>query len=56
MNSSDHTLMYWGLGLAAGAYALLSLYLVRQDYLRAQVSRTGVAMLAATLFTFLWSI
>lgn len=55
MNNSDNTLVYWGLALAAGAYALLSLRLFRQGYLRAPVNRIGVAMLAAALLTVAWS-
>ncbi len=55
MNNSDNALVYWGLALAAGAYALLSLRLFRQGYLRAPVNRIGVAMLAAALLTVAWS-
>jgi len=55
MNNSENALVYWGLALAAGAYSLLSLRLLRQDYLRAPFNRIGVAMLAAALFTLAWS-
>ena len=55
MNNSENALVYWGLALAAGAYSLLSLRLLRQGYLRAPVNRIGVAMLAAALLTVAWS-
>lgn len=55
MNSSEHALIYWGLGLAAGTYALLSLHLLRIGYLRAPVNRIGVLMFAAAVLTVLWS-
>ncbi len=55
MNNSDNLLVYWGWAMAAGAYALLSLRLFRQEYLRAPVNRIGVATLAAALLTVVWS-
>lgn len=55
MNNSETALVYWGLTLSAGAYALLALRLLRQEYLRAPVNRIGVAMLAAALLTVIWS-
>ena len=55
MNNSEATLVYWGLTLSAGAYALLALRLLRQKYLRVPVNRIGAAMLAAALLTVIWS-
>lgn len=55
MNNSETALAYWGLTLSAGAYALLALCLLRQEYLRVPVNRIGVAMLAAALLTVIWS-
>ena len=55
MNNSATALVYWGLTLSAGAYALLALRLLRQEYLRVPVNRIGVAMLAAALLTVIWS-
>ncbi len=55
MKSSDYVLIYWGLGLAAGAYALLCLQLIRMRYLRVPVNHIGAAMFAAAAFTVLWS-
>ena len=55
MKSSDYVLIYWGLGLAAGAYALLCLQLIRMRYLRIPVNHIGAAMFAAAAFTVLWS-
>ena len=55
MNNSETALAYWGLTLSAGAYALLALRLLRQEYLRVPVNRIGVAMLAAALLTVIWS-
>ena len=55
MNNSENALVYWGLALVAGAYSLLSLRLVRQENWQEPVNRIGLAMLAAALFTVVWS-
>lgn len=55
MINGGSTLIYWSLGLSGGAYALLALHLVRQGFMRAPANQIGVTMLAASLFTVLWS-
>ncbi len=56
MNNSENALVYWGWAVAAAAYALLSMRLIGQQYLGAAVNRIAVVMLAATVFTVIWSI
>jgi len=55
MINNGGTLIYWSLGLSGAAYAFLALHLIRQGFMRAQVNRLGGTMLAASLFTVLWS-
>ena len=51
MNGSESTVVYWGWALAAGAYSLMSLRLIGQQYLGAAVNRIAVVMLAASVLT-----
>lgn len=55
MTNNEHSLIYWSLALAGSAYALLTLHLIRQGFMRKPVNRIGVAMLFAALFTVIWS-
>lgn len=56
MNGSESTVVYWGWALAAGAYSLMSLRLIGQQYLGAAVNRIAVVMLAASVLTVIWSV
>ena len=55
MNNSENTLIYWSLGSAVIAYALLALHLVRQGFMQMPAHRIDVVMLFAALCTVLWS-
>ena len=55
MNNSQNTLIYWSLGSAVIAYALLALHLVRQGLMQTSAPRIGVVMLFAALSAVLWS-
>ncbi|MBS0507971.1 MAG: PEP-CTERM system histidine kinase PrsK, partial [Proteobacteria bacterium] len=56
MHNSENAVVYWGWAVAGVAYALLSLRLIGQQYLGTAVNRIAVMMLAATLFTVMWSV
>lgn len=55
MNGLDNALMAWGFGAAALAYAVLTLAVARQGYLRAPLNRPGLAVLLASLLTAAWA-
>lgn len=55
MNNTPYPLIYWGLYFSAAAYGLLAVRLIFQEFKLASTSRIGWFMLAATLFTVLWS-
>ena len=55
MNNSENTLIYWSLGSAVIAYALLALHLVRQGLMQMSSHRIDIVMLFAALCTVLWS-
>lgn len=50
----DNSLMAWGFGAAALAYAMLALLVARQGYLKAPVNRPGLAILLAAVLTTVW--
>lgn len=54
MHTSENTLIYWSLGAASLAYALLVMHLLRQGLVQMAASRTAMAMLLAALCTVLW--
>ena len=55
MDGSESAVIYSGWAWAAVAYALLSLRLVQQEYLKKPVNRIAMAMLAAALLSVAWS-
>ncbi|MGE0100201.1 MAG: XrtA/PEP-CTERM system histidine kinase PrsK [Hydrogenophaga sp.] len=55
MTEVHTSLTAWGLGLAAMAYAVLAVHLVRQGYLKKPVNRAGLAIIVASVLTALWA-
>ncbi|WP_404301682.1 XrtA/PEP-CTERM system histidine kinase PrsK [Alicycliphilus denitrificans] len=55
MNSTQDAVFYWGWAWAAGAYALMFLRLISQQHLRTEDARIAAVMLAASVFTIVWS-
>lgn len=55
MSSTSYPLIYWGLYFSGVAYGLLAVRLGFQEFTSAPTSRIGWFMLAATLFTIMWS-
>ncbi|MEY2684519.1 MAG: putative system histidine kinase, partial [Pseudomonadota bacterium] len=55
MALDDVSLIGWGYGLAAAAYAVLALHLLRQLFDQRPTDRTRLAVLAAATLTALWA-
>lgn len=53
MTEVHNSLTAWGLGLAAVAYALLAMHLLRQGYFKTLVNRAGLAIIVASVLTAL---
>ncbi len=51
----DNSLMAWGFGAAALAYAMLAWLVARQGYLKRPLNRPGVAILLAAVLTTAWA-